>query len=256
VESANRRILLVPKRGDSSRDKKFKGLKRWRTTVIAEDYVTAVSRMMQPPIEMGRFGYNPLQGRLALERPNLLGFLANPLRRPGVMERWSPYEVATFEGSISIHGKHFHLVQKDVGTKNTKEVVEFYYIWKLTSHYEQWKRSYERPPPPKVSHRRNCGPRLFWCDGKVASFVGSWQQLSPIIDSCGHRRLRRKMKMRRPLSRPRRSSQSPIESAQPTHCCFFVKLTPGNPLLSSIWKFPQSPFLNIKSRYLVTSEQI
>ena len=32
---------------------------------------------------------------LPIERVNLLGILKNPLRRPSVMERWSPIEVAT-----------------------------------------------------------------------------------------------------------------------------------------------------------------
>jgi hypothetical protein len=51
-----------------------------------------------------------------------LGILQNPLRRPTVIERWSPLEVATFEGSLSMHGKHFQSVSQDVRTKTTKEV--------------------------------------------------------------------------------------------------------------------------------------
>ena len=47
-----------------------------------------------------------------------------------------------FEASLSIHGKLFHVVSGHVGTKSTKEVVEFYYIWKKTAHYKAWKGRY------------------------------------------------------------------------------------------------------------------
>ena len=29
-----------------------------------------------------------------------------------------------------------------IKTKTTKEVIEFYYIWKKTSHYDQWKEKF------------------------------------------------------------------------------------------------------------------
>jgi hypothetical protein len=29
-----------------------------------------------------------------------------------------------------------------VKTKTTKEVIEFYYDWKKTSHYKEWKKNY------------------------------------------------------------------------------------------------------------------
>ena len=35
--------------------------------------------------------------------------------------------------------------QKHVKTKNTKEVIEFYYIWKKTAHYKVWKKQYIPP---------------------------------------------------------------------------------------------------------------
>lgn len=42
-----------------------------------------------------------------------------------------------------MHGKQFHQIQKWVKTKCTKEIIEFYYIWKKTSHYQRWKNQYE-----------------------------------------------------------------------------------------------------------------
>ena len=61
------------------------------------------------------------------------------------MEKWCPYEIAVFESALALCGKHFHQVQKFVKTKNTKEVIEFYYVWKKTAHYKVWKRQYVSP---------------------------------------------------------------------------------------------------------------
>ena len=35
-----------------------------------------------------------------------------PVRRPSVIEKWSPFEIAVFEGAIFLHGKCFHTLQK------------------------------------------------------------------------------------------------------------------------------------------------
>ena len=35
-----------------------------------------------------------------------------PLRRPTVIERWSPYEIACFEGAITLVGKKFYEIAK------------------------------------------------------------------------------------------------------------------------------------------------
>ncbi len=72
-----------------------------------------------------------------------LGYLKSPLRRPTVIEKWSPYEIAMFEASIAEHGKNFARIQQDIRThKSVPDVIEFYYIWKKTSHYAQWKKEY------------------------------------------------------------------------------------------------------------------
>ena len=49
-----------------------------------------------------------------------------------------------FEGSLTLYGKNFHRVQKDVKSKTVKEIIEFYYDWKKSSHYKEWKKTYIR----------------------------------------------------------------------------------------------------------------
>lgn len=108
-----------------------------------EDYVALVGNIMYPGTYMGPFGYSHEQGQYPVERPCMLGLLQSPLRHPTVIERWSPYEIASFEAAMTLYGKEFHAVQKVVKTKTTKEIVEFYYIWKKTSHYKRWKEQFE-----------------------------------------------------------------------------------------------------------------
>lgn len=59
--------------------------------------------------------------------------------------------MSVFEGAITLLGKNFHEIQKLVRTKSTREVVEFYYVWKMTSHYKQWKASFEPLDPHPFS---------------------------------------------------------------------------------------------------------
>ena len=59
-----------------------------------------------------------------------------------ILELWNPREIALFEAAMYMHGKQFHKVQSLVKTKTTKDIVAFYYIWKKTSHYQQWKQQY------------------------------------------------------------------------------------------------------------------
>ena len=110
---------------------------------MAEDYISLASTITLPPLStLGPFGYSPSLGRYPLEQSTTLGYLTSPLRRPTVIEKWSPYEISIFEAALAQYGKRFHVVQKFVRTKNTKEIVEFYYIWKKTSHGRRWKGRY------------------------------------------------------------------------------------------------------------------
>jgi len=119
---------------------------RWRAHNISEDYVNLAANMMfSGGARMAPFGYDPSSGQYPIEAITALGMLTSPLRRPTVIEKWTPYEIAVFEASLALCGKQFHDVQKIVKTKNTKEIIEFYYVWKKTSHYKVWKRQYIPP---------------------------------------------------------------------------------------------------------------
>ena len=101
-----------------------------------------VGNMMYPATYLSQFGYDPVTGQHPTERTTTLGLITSSMRRPTVIERWSPYEISIFESTIALYGKDFHTIQKSVKTKNTKEIIEFYYIWKKTRHYKIWKRQY------------------------------------------------------------------------------------------------------------------
>jgi hypothetical protein len=115
---------------------------RWRSHQMAEDYVNAVGQLVYPGTRFRPYGYDTVNREYPLEHISVLAFLKSPLRRPSIIEKWSPYEVSVFEGAILHHGKEFHLVSREIKTKSTKEVIDFYYIWKKTAHYKKWKGQY------------------------------------------------------------------------------------------------------------------
>ena len=87
-------------------------------------------------------------GQYPIEQSTTIGYLTSPLRRPSVLEKWNPYEIALFEGALALHGKQFHILhQHYVTTKSTKEIIEFYYIWKKTSHGRRWKTTFMEQHP-------------------------------------------------------------------------------------------------------------
>ena len=120
---------------------------------MAEEYVELSSRMMLPTTNLGLYGYEETgnhhqangeggQHSYPLELISSLGFLKSPLRRPSIIEKWSPYEISLFEAGMGHYGKDFFQIHKLIQTKSTKEVIDFYYIWKKTSHYQSWKDQY------------------------------------------------------------------------------------------------------------------
>jgi len=80
---------------------------------------------------------------LTLQRHSTIGVLQNPARKAYVLDLWTPFEIALFESGICVYGKDFHAIHKVIKSKSTKEVIEFYYFWKKSSHYSVWKRNYE-----------------------------------------------------------------------------------------------------------------
>lgn len=113
---------------------------------MTEDYVDFASNLMLAPITR-LDGSNP---QLPISAISALAYLKSSRRQPLIVERWSPLEIALFEAAIVQHGKQFHLVQKAVETKSTRDIIDFYYVWKKTSHYRMWKKQY-LPPHLDVS---------------------------------------------------------------------------------------------------------
>jgi hypothetical protein len=121
---------------------------------MAEDYIDLASNLMlYPTAQLGPYGYaapsgngiNGSSSHYPLDTISALGYLKGSFRRPLVIETWAPYEIAVFEASLGHYGKDFHRVQKEIATKSCQEVVDFYYIWKKTSHYVRWKKQYVPP---------------------------------------------------------------------------------------------------------------
>lgn len=109
---------------------------------MTEDYTSLVGSMLYPATQFNNYGYDPSQRQYPMEKISLLGFVKSPFRRPTIIEKWSPYEIALFEGSMFHYGKEFRQVSKQIGTKTTREVIDFYYIWKKTAHYKKWKEQF------------------------------------------------------------------------------------------------------------------
>ena len=140
------RSLARDNRGGGSRNRYTIGGQSKSNRSVGDDYMTVVSDMIYPKVSFGDYASqgNADEAEFPLERPNTLGILLCGARRPTTFEKWNPYEIALFEGAISIYGKEFHEIAKIIKTKNCKECIEFYYVWKKTYHYTAWKNSFER----------------------------------------------------------------------------------------------------------------
>lgn len=95
-----------------------RGKERWRPHRMTEDYVNLVGDLMYPKTLFGPYGFDPTKGRFPVERISTLGYLTSALRRPTVIEKWTPYEVAVFEAALTLYGKNFHQVHKVVRPKS------------------------------------------------------------------------------------------------------------------------------------------
>lgn len=71
------------------------------------------------------------------------GFLSSELRVTNPFETWAPLEIAIFEACMQCWGKKFSRISDLIKTKTTRQVIEFYYVWKKTSHYAKWKEEFE-----------------------------------------------------------------------------------------------------------------
>eukprot|EP00823_Brevimastigomonas_motovehiculus_P004774 TRINITY_DN326_c2_g1_i2.p1 TRINITY_DN326_c2_g1~~TRINITY_DN326_c2_g1_i2.p1 ORF type:complete len:207 (-),score=53.85 TRINITY_DN326_c2_g1_i2:1334-1954(-) len=102
--------------------------------------LNAVATMYYKPHETATNGSEVLvsQEYDKLEYPTL-DMLLSPLRKPSVLDSWSPKEIALFEAGMCSIGKDFHAISKLIKTKTCNECVDFYYTWKKSSHYAMWK---------------------------------------------------------------------------------------------------------------------
>lgn len=110
--------------------------------------------------------------RYRLQASPLLNLNRLPTFLPST-DRWSPYEIALFESAICLvsasdgfspsptelyaHpapfmscfflgiqvGKNFSQIAGVIKTKQPGDCVEFYYVWKKTKNYAEWKRNYK-----------------------------------------------------------------------------------------------------------------
>ena len=103
---------------------------------LAEDYVNVVHNIM--------YDYQHIN-----KQPHQIMARSRPAT---ILEQWNPREVALFEAAMYLHGKQFHKVQRLVKTKSTKDIVAFYYIWKKTSHYTEWKLQYTSDDESDCEH--------------------------------------------------------------------------------------------------------
>lgn len=151
-ESSQCRGILVENQDDIPGDATSGEQTRWRAHQMAEDYIELATNIMLAPLSNSRsYGFDP--SSLPLEAVSVLGYLKSPARIPMIIERWSPYEIAVFEGALAHHGKDFFQVGKAVGSKTTKECIDFYYVWKKTVHYKKWKQEYV--PPHSLDEGKN-----------------------------------------------------------------------------------------------------
>lgn len=105
---------------------------------MVEDYVDTVGRLMFPAST--NYTFNAV---FPLERVTALGYLESNIRRRHIWEDWSPREIALFEAALTLYGKDFSRIARlHLPNKCTKDVVAFYYVWKKTKHYQEWKRQY------------------------------------------------------------------------------------------------------------------
>jgi hypothetical protein len=117
---------------------------------LTDSYVELASNIvLYEQGQLGPYGYNVAENSWPLQCVSTLQYIQSKLRRGSVLERWSPLEIATFEAAMAVHGKVFDKIQKEIKTKSCQEIIDFYYVWKKTQHYERWKQEYV---PPYLDH--------------------------------------------------------------------------------------------------------
>ena len=78
------------------------------------------------------FHCNLQEAMLKLMRPTAVLASEYPLLRDECNDsgRWTTYEMDTFYQSLLKYNKDFSAIARDIGSKSTKQCVQFYYLWK------------------------------------------------------------------------------------------------------------------------------
>ena len=87
----------------------------------------------------GKYNDNQEDELEKILRYSTINLILSPLRKRSPLDEWNPREIALFESGMCSKGKQFYEISKIIGSKNTKQCVEFYYYWKQSSHYAVWK---------------------------------------------------------------------------------------------------------------------
>lgn len=107
-----------------------------------DELLSAVAQMYYPPVCKYKYSKEP-EPKWRSERSeteiSTLELLMSPLRKKSALDDWTPKEIALFEAGITSLGKDFGAIHQLIKTKSSKEVVDFFYTWKQSSHYLMWK---------------------------------------------------------------------------------------------------------------------
>ncbi|ETO09978.1 hypothetical protein RFI_27398 [Reticulomyxa filosa] len=95
---------------------------------------------------------NEARDNVATFEYSTLDVLLSPYRKRSPIDEWSAREVALFESAMCCKGKNFYEISKIIGTKCCKQVIEFYYFWKNSTHYQTWKQIQAN----REAHENNC----------------------------------------------------------------------------------------------------
>jgi len=99
-----------------------------------------------------------------------LDLIKSPIRKPSILDNWTMREIVLFESGFIYQGKNFYQIAKLIGSKSTKEVIEFYYHWKHSAHYQMFKYHGR----PWTTNRKQ------ECDRRVANWDNTNDAMSEI----------------------------------------------------------------------------
>ncbi|EQC38477.1 hypothetical protein SDRG_04185 [Saprolegnia diclina VS20] len=85
---------------------------------------------VQGPVDHVWLSLENPYGFASFNTSDVLRQLVSPLRPGHVLDDWTPSDIYLFEVGMRQFGKQFHLIQQLIPTKDTRQVIAFYYLWK------------------------------------------------------------------------------------------------------------------------------